>query len=166
VTKRIPVPRPPRPSLPVIAAAIFGLVLGGIGIGLLSNPLGGSGSSEIGDYQLPPDAAPIVCDQKLGPDPNVETIPPQPACFWRGGALEGGDALFINAGDIIGARNFQCGTTASRGSCDISASAKGTLSLNFDQGRCTRIFDGQKRILARFCPRSIVFYVKPRVRRR
>ena len=82
------------------------------------------------------------------------------------GGVAGGGVLWMPDGDIY-ARNISGGTPDDP-NLDLgagSATDRGTISLNFDVGRCTIIYDGHKRPLARFCPRSITFYVKPRIRR-
>jgi hypothetical protein len=85
----------------------------------------------------------------------------------RGGAA-GGDALYLNGGDIIGPRNLQGGGPGGQ-NFDIGAGSTqdpGDVVLNYDIGRCTVIDDGHKHMLARFCRGRIEFYVKPRIVRR
>jgi len=84
-----------------------------------------------------------------------------------GGGAAGGDALFCNTCDIIGPRNLQGGGPGGT-NFDIGAgstSDPSDLALNYDVGRNVLIYDGRKHLLARFGPRGITFYVKPRVRR-
>lgn len=111
-------------------------------------------------------AAALLSLTITAPGPATPTPPPGAATFVRGGGVEGGDALVIPSGDILNVRNVQGGTITDP-NLDLgagSATHRGTLSLNYDVGRCTVIYDGHKHPLARFCPGRIVFYVKPRVR--
>jgi len=84
-----------------------------------------------------------------------------------GGGAAGGDALMVPNGDIIGVRNIQGGTLADPPeslNLDIGAGSTehpGDLVLNFDVGRDTLIYDGHKRLLARFGPAGIRFYRRP-----
>lgn len=81
-----------------------------------------------------------------------------------GGGAEGGPALVLPNGDILNVRNVQGGTVTDP-NLDLGAGSsthRGTLSLNYDVGRCVVIYDGHKRPLARFCPHRIHFYVRVR----
>ena len=91
---------------------------------------------------------------------SVTTVP-------DGGAA-GGDALYLPRGDILNVRNIQGGVLGDL-NLDIGAGSTehpGNVVFNYDVGRCTVIFDGLKRELARFCPDGITFFVRPRVKRR
>jgi hypothetical protein len=84
------------------------------------------------------------------------------------GGAAGGPALYLPRGDILNVRNIQGGVIGDL-NLDIGAGSTehpGSIVLNYDVGRCTVIFDGRKRPLARFCPKGITFYKKPRVRKR
>lgn len=79
------------------------------------------------------------------------------------GGASGGDALYLNSGDIIGPRNIQCGGPG-RTPCDIGAGSTqdpSNLALNYDVGHDTLIYDGHKHLVARF-GRHITFYQRPR----
>jgi hypothetical protein len=83
------------------------------------------------------------------------------------GGAAGGPALMLPHGDILNVRNIQGGIVEDP-NLDIGAGSTahpGDIALNFDVGRCVRIFDGRKHLLARFCPHAITFYVKPKLRR-
>lgn len=86
--------------------------------------------------------------------------------------VEGGDALILPRGDILNVRNIQGGVvTGRRGDLNLDIGAgnsthRGDIALQWDVGRCTRIFDGMKRPIASFCPRRIVFYRRVVFRRR
>lgn len=64
-----------------------------------------------------------------------------------GGAVEGGDALYLPHGDILNVRNIQ-GGTADDPNLDIGAGDgkyhRGILSLNYDVGQAVVIYDGHK----------------------
>lgn len=86
------------------------------------------------------------------------------------GAAEGPQfpSLVGNNGDLRGWRNAQLGSPQDPDG-DIGAGSTahpGVLSLNYDIGREVRIYDGRKRLIARFGRDGISFYVKPRIRRR
>jgi hypothetical protein len=76
----------------------------------------------------------------------------------------GGDVLNIPLGAIRGVRDIECGkhtTDRADVNCDIGAGSavhRGDVNLNWDIGRCVRIYDGHKNRVASFCPRRIVFY--------
>jgi hypothetical protein len=85
------------------------------------------------------------------------------------GGAAGGPALMLPHGDILNVRNIRNiqGGIVEDPNLDIGAGSTahpGDIALNFDVGRCVRIFDGRKHLLARFCPHAITFYVKPKVR--
>jgi hypothetical protein len=87
----------------------------------------------------------------------------------RGGAAHG-DAAYCDTCDIIGVRNIQGGSNREH-NLDLGAGTTadpGDLSLNYDIGRCTQIWNGQKQLIASFCPDRVQFYVpvefKQRVR--
>jgi hypothetical protein len=95
----------------------------------------------------------------LVPGTNLGIVP-------RGGA-SGGDALYLNSGDIIGPRNIQCGGPGGA-PCDIAAGSTedpSDLALNWDVGRNVLIYDGHRRIVAKFGPGGITFYRRPRIRK-
>jgi hypothetical protein len=99
-------------------------------------------------------AIPIVPGTSLG-------IVPQ-------GGASGGDALYLNGGDIIGPRNLQGGGPGGQ-SFDIGAGSTedpGDVVLNYDIGRNVLIYDGHKRLVARLGAGGIVFYQRPKIRRR
>jgi hypothetical protein len=78
-----------------------------------------------------------------------------------GGGAAHGDAAYCNNCDVIGVRNLQ-GGNASEPNLDIGAgtTAKpGDLSLNYDIGRCTQVWNGHKQPIATMCPDRVVFYV-------
>lgn len=84
------------------------------------------------------------------------------------GGVEGGDALILPRGDILNVRNIQGGMIGDT-NLDIGAGSTehpGNLSLNYDVGRRTLIYDGRKRLIASFGPGGIKFYVKPKLVRR
>lgn len=95
-----------------------------------------------------------------------------PVKLYPRGGLHGGDAWVIPLGQIQGVRDIQCGRHTGRRrdlNCDIGAGSsahRGDISLNWDVGRCTVIYDGRKRRIARFCPRRIDFYAPVRIRGR
>ena len=87
----------------------------------------------------------------------------------QGGGAEGGPALYLNNGDVIGVRNIQGGTvTNSRGSLNLdlgagSSADRGDIVLNWDTGRCTLLYAGHpewgaRNRVAKFCPDGITFY--------
>ncbi len=84
----------------------------------------------------------------------------------------GGDALYLPMGDVLNVRNIQGGmVTGNRSDLNLdlgagSSANRGDIVLNYDVGNRVFIFDGRKRVLARFGPRGIVFYKKPIVRHR
>jgi hypothetical protein len=87
-----------------------------------------------------------------------------------GGGAAHGDAAYCNTCDIIGVRNIQGGSNREQ-NLDIGAGTTanpGDLSLNYDIGRCTQIWNGHKQPIAVFCPDRVQFYVpvefKQRVR--
>ena len=87
-----------------------------------------------------------------------------------GGGAAHGDAAYCDTCDIIGVRNIQGGSNREQ-NLDIGAGTTanpGDLSLNYDIGRCTQIWNGQKQPIATFCPDRVQFYVpvefKQRVR--
>jgi hypothetical protein len=78
-----------------------------------------------------------------------------------GGGAAHGDAAYCNNCDVIGVRNVQ-GGNAREPNLDIGAgtTAKpGDLSLNYDIGRCTQVWNGHKQPIATMCPDRVVFYV-------
>lgn len=86
-----------------------------------------------------------------------------PAQTIPGGGAAGGDALYLNRGDLIGVRNIQGGVVGDT-NLDIGAGSTaepGDIALNFDIGRDTLIYDGHKHLLARFGPRGIFLYRRP-----
>lgn len=100
-------------------------------------------------------------------DPAIMIVPGTSLGIVPQGGASGGDALFLNGGDIIGPRNIQCGGPGGA-PCDIAAGSTqdpSNLALNYDVGRDVLIYDGHKRLVARFGSRGIVFYAKPRIRR-
>jgi hypothetical protein len=87
-----------------------------------------------------------------------------------GGGAAHGDAAYCDTCDIIGVRNIQGGSNREH-NLDIGAGTTadpGDLSLNYDIGRCTEVWNGQKQPIATFCPDRVQFYVpvefKQRVR--
>jgi hypothetical protein len=77
-----------------------------------------------------------------------------------GGGAAHGDAAYCNNCDVIGVRNIQ-GGTAHDLNLDIGAGSTqtpGDVSLNYDIGRCTKVWDGRKELVASFCPQRTVFY--------
>jgi len=87
-----------------------------------------------------------------------------------GGGAAHGDAAYCDTCDIIGVRNVQGGSNREQ-NLDIGAGTTdrpGDLSLNYDIGRCTQVFNGRKSLIASMCPERVVFYVpvefKQRVR--
>jgi hypothetical protein len=87
-----------------------------------------------------------------------------------GGGAAHGDAAYCDTCDIIGVRNIQGGSNREQ-NLDIGAgttASPGNLSLNYDIGRCTQVFNGHKSLIASMCPERVVFYVpvefKQRVR--
>jgi hypothetical protein len=87
-----------------------------------------------------------------------------------GGGAAHGDAAYCDTCDIIGVRNIQGGSNREQ-NLDIGAGTTanpGDLALNYDIGRCTQIWNGQKQPIATFCPDRVQFFVpvefKQRVR--
>jgi hypothetical protein len=87
-----------------------------------------------------------------------------------GGGAAHGDAAYCHTCDIIGVRNIQGGSNREH-NLDIGAGTTadpGDLSLNYDIGRCTQVWNGQKQPIATFCPDRVQFYApvefKQRVR--
>jgi hypothetical protein len=69
--------------------------------------------------------------------------------------------------DLLGYSNIQ-GGTADEPNLDIGAGSTdnpGAIVLNYDVGRTTAVYDGQKHLLATFGPQGIVFYRHPKVER-
>jgi len=92
--------------------------------------------------------------------------------FEAGAGASGGTALFLPNGDLLNVRNVQ-GGMESDPNLDIgagSAGHPGDVSLNWDVGRCTKVWNGRKELIASFCPERVVFHVpvefKQRVRAR
>ncbi len=91
--------------------------------------------------------------------------------FVDDGGAEGGDALYLPRGDILNVRNIQGGfdTGTHRDlNLDIGAGSsekRGDVVLNWDVGRRVLIYDGRKRLVAKFSRRAIVFYRKVVVKR-
>ncbi len=89
----------------------------------------------------------------------------------RAGA-NGGAALYLPLGDVLNVRNIQGGmVTPNRGDLNLDLGAgdsvnRGDIVLNYDVGRRVLIFDGHKKVIAKFGERGIVFYKRPRVVRR
>ena len=90
--------------------------------------------------------------------------------FVSGGGAAHGDAAYCNTCDVIGVRNIQGGSGGDM-NLDIGAGTTvqpGDLSLNYDIGRCTKVWNGRKQPIATLCPERVVFYVpvefKQRVR--
>lgn len=86
------------------------------------------------------------------------------------GAAEGPQfpSLVGNGGDLRGWRNLQGGMPGSP-NLDIGAGSTaepGDVVLNYDVGRSVLVYDGHKRLVARFGPGGIVFYRRPRIARR
>ena len=78
-----------------------------------------------------------------------------------GGGAAHGDAAYCNNCDVIGVRNLQ-GGNALEPNLDIGAGTTaqpGDLSLNYDIGRCTQVWNGHKQPIATMCPNRVVFYV-------
>jgi hypothetical protein len=101
-------------------------------------------------------------------DPAINIVPGTSLGIVPRGGADGGDALYLNGGDIIGPRNLQ-GGGPSGSSFDIGAGSTnnpGDLVLNYDVGRRVLIFDGHKHLVASFGPNGIAFYRRPHVRRR
>ena len=87
-----------------------------------------------------------------------------------GGGAAHGDAAYCDTCDIIGVRNIQGGSNR-ESNLDIGAGTTARpddLSLNYDIGRCTEVFNGRKQPIAVFCPDRVQFFVpvefKQRVR--
>lgn len=77
-----------------------------------------------------------------------------------GGGAAHGDAAYCDTCDIIGVRNIQGGSNREQ-NLDIGAGSTanpGDLSLNYDIGRCTQIWNGHKQPIATFCPDRVQFY--------
>lgn len=121
-------------------------------------------------------AAPSVAQDSaipIVPNTDLALVP-------KGGAA-GGDAVYCNNCDLIGPRNVQSGPNG----LDLGAGSTANpanISLNWDVGKSTNIFEGHKRkvahfgadgskfydpqtgkLLAWFGPRGIRFYVKPTI---
>ena len=85
------------------------------------------------------------------------------------GGAAGGNAIVVNGWDIRGVRNIQGGWLDGHAgdlNLDIGAGSTanpGDIALNYDVGRSTLVYDGHRHLLARFGPRGITFYVRPRV---
>jgi hypothetical protein len=78
-----------------------------------------------------------------------------------GGGAEHGDAAYCDTCDVIGVRNIQGGSNRDA-NLDIGAGSTanpGTLSFNYDIGRCTEVWNGHKQPIATMCPDRVVFYV-------
>jgi hypothetical protein len=85
-----------------------------------------------------------------------------------GGGAAGGDALYLNNGDLIGVRNIQGGSMAdpAHGSLNLDIGAgstanPGDIAMNWDVGRRVLIYDGHKHLVASFGPAGIRFYRRP-----
>jgi len=87
------------------------------------------------------------------------------------GGVEGGDAIELAMGDILGVRNIQGGRhTGNRSDLNLDIGAgstenPGDLALNYDVGRCVLIYNGRKELLAKFCPGGITFFKRPVIRK-
>lgn len=86
------------------------------------------------------------------------------------GAAEGPQfpSLVGNRGDLRGWRNLQ-GGDAAKPNLDIGAGSTerpGAVVINYDIGRELRIYDGLKKLVARFGRDGIVFYQRPKLRYR
>jgi hypothetical protein len=102
--------------------------------------------------------APVLVAALVAPFAGAQTIEP------NGGAA-GGDALYLPRGDIIGVRNIQGGVAGDL-NLDLGAGSTatpGNVAVNYDVGRDTLIYDGRKHLLARFGPRGITLYRRPRI---
>jgi hypothetical protein len=98
-------------------------------------------------------------------DPAIMVVPGTSLGIVPQGGASGGDALYLNSGDIIGPRNLQGGGPGGA-PFDIGAGSTqdpSSLSLQYDIGRDTLIWDGHKHLVARFGPGGIVFYKRPRI---
>jgi hypothetical protein len=93
---------------------------------------------------------------------------PAPLSVVAGGGAAGGDALMLPNGDILNVRNIQGGTdTGTPGDLNLDIGAgstqnPGDLVLNYDVGRRTLLYDGQKHLVASFGPDGITFYKTPK----
>src|SRR5688500_6574470 len=92
--------------------------------------------------------------------------------FVSDAGANGGDALYLPMGDVLNVRNIQGGmVTGARSDLNLDLGAgdsvqRGDIVLNYDVGNRVLIYDGRKRVVAKFGPRGIVFYKRPVVRRR
>jgi hypothetical protein len=124
-------------------------------------------------------AAPSVAD-----DPVIPIVPNTSLALVPNGGAAGGDAVYCNNCDFIGPRNFQGGGPGGQ-NFDLGAGSTAdpaNLSLNWDIGKSTNIFEGHKRrvahfgadgskfydpqtgrLLAWFGPKGIRFYIKPKI---
>jgi hypothetical protein len=81
----------------------------------------------------------------------------------------GGAALYLPMGDLLNVRNVQGGmVTGNRSDLNLDLGAgdsmnRGDIVLNYDVGKRVLIYDGHKKVIAKFGPRGIVFYKRPRV---
>jgi hypothetical protein len=105
-------------------------------------------------------AFPATASNGIDCDPEVQDAP--------GGGIEGGPAILAGCGDLY-IRNIQ--GTAPPGelhNLDLgggSTQDPGDVVVNYDVGRCLRVFDGHKRIVMSVCPRRVVFHRTVRFRR-
>jgi hypothetical protein len=109
----------------------------------------------------------LLASPSVASDPAIILVPGTTLGIVPRGGAAGGDALYLNSGDLIGPRNIQCGGPGGT-PCDIGAGSTrdpSNLALNYDVGKDVLIFDGHKRLVARFGRHGIVFYRRPRFRK-
>src|SRR4051812_3717819 len=85
----------------------------------------------------------------IAQDPVIPIVPNTSLALVPNGGAAGGDALYCNNCDEIGWRNLQGGPFG----LDIGAGSTenpADIALNWDVGKSTNIFQGQKRKVAHF----------------
>lgn len=125
-----------------------------------------------------------ITSPSLAQDPAIPIVPNTSLALVPHGGAAGGDAVYCNNCDFIGGRNWQGGDA----NLDIGAGSTQNphdISLNWDVGRNTYVYEGHKhlvasfgaygskyynpqtgKLLAWFGPKGIRFYVKPKIIRK
>ena len=129
----------------ILTASVIGL--------LLSAPVGFATSNIV---QLSPE---VAVQSGGGAECSHGPVPSEPC-----------PALYGNGGDLMGWRNVQGGRLVHdaagnviKGQLNLDLGAgstehPGNIVLNWDVGRSTQIYDGQKRLIASFSPRGVTVH--------
>lgn len=93
-------------------------------------------------------------------DPAIPIVPNTSLALVPNGGASGGDAVYCNNCDFIGPRNWQGGGPNGQ-PFDIGAGSTADpsdLSLNWDIGRNTKVYEGHKNLVAKFGSFGSKFY--------